>query len=478
MKNHTNRIILVSALIVPLSCSLKVDTNEKSKPSFVLINIDDLGYSETEPYGSKENLTPNISKLAEEGTLFTSYYSACSLCSPSRAALLTGCYAQRVGLGMGCNNEGVIFPGDSLGINSDEITLAEHLKSAGYTTACIGKWHLGDQPEFLPEKHGFDYYFGLPYSNDMWVNNKARVYPPLPLLKDNMVIDTIDSEKKQSLLCKQYTDEAISFIEQNKSKPFFLYLPHSFIHGPRYPREKFEQESKNPNKSTGGVISEVDYSVGRIMAALKNLGIDENTMVLFISDNGGVGNTANLPLRGHKGTYWEGGFRDPFIVRWPGNIPENKRLDGIVAAMDIYPTIASLAGVPTTKKQVTDGINISDYLTGKTETPPRELFYFYWRNELSAIRYHDWKLFFNGELYNLKEDIGETTDVSAQHPEIVSKINELFEEARKDLGDARLGLNGENCRPSGRKSNLKFIISGKDINGNLKDYWLVERRKR
>jgi arylsulfatase len=313
----------------------------------------------------------------------------------------------------------------------------------------------------------------------MWINNKARVYPPLPLIKDNTVVDTIDTEKKQSLLCKQFTDEAISFIQRNKSKPFFLYLPHSFIHGPRFPRERFEKEAQNPDKRTGGVISEVDYSVGRIMATLKNLGIDENTMVLFISDNGGVGNTANLPLRGQKGTYWEGGFRDPFIAWWPGNIPANKRLDGIIAAMDIYPTIASFAGAPATKKQVTDGIDISDYLTGKTKTSSRELFYYYWENELSAIRYHDWKLFFDGQLYNLKEDIGEKTDVSAQHPEIVSKINELFKEARKDLGDARLGLKGENCRPPGRKtSNLKFIIPGKDINGNLKDYWLIEKVKK
>lgn len=453
---------------LPLFSSFTENSNSKKdvKPNFIIINIDDLGYSEVEPFGCEVNLTPNISKMAEEGTLLTSFYAASARCSPARAALLTGCYPPRVGLGMGSEFV-VLMPGDTLGINEEEVTLAEHLKSAGYATACIGKWHLGDQPEFLPENHGFDYYYGIPYSNDMWPQLRRFNFPPLPLLRGHEVIDTINTEKKQSLLCQQFTDEAIAFIEKNSDNPFFLYLPHSFIHTPRIARDSFLLVTPNPDKNTGGVISEIDHSVGQILAALKDLEIDNNTMVWFMSDNGGTSETANYPLRGTKGSYWEGGFRVPGIVRWPDKIPAGKRLDGIVTQIDIYPTLASFAGLTAPKGQITDGIDVSGYLTGKEKASPREVFYYYNENDLSAVRYQNWKLFYSGQLYNLEDDIGEENDVSQQNPEIVSILNGYLEMIRKDIGDARLGIKGENIRPAGKKTeNLKFIIPATDEDGN------------
>jgi arylsulfatase A-like enzyme len=325
--------------------------------------------------------------------------------------------------------------------------------------------------------HGFDYYFGIPYSNDMWTKRVVRDYPPLPLLRGNEVIDTIDSDDKQSLLCKQFTDEAISFIKDHRDDPFLLYLPHSFIHGPRIPRDSFLQATPNPDKKTGGVIAEVDLSVGRILTALEETGLEQNTLVWFISDNGGAGKTANIPLRGGKGSHWEGGFRIPSIVRWTGKIPAGKRLDGIMSAMDIYPTLASLAGKPALSKQVSDGLDMSELLLGKVGKSPREIFYYYVRDELSAIRYRNWKLNDAGELFNLNEDIGEENDVSNQHPEIIDSLNIYFEKARKELGDARLGLKGVNCRPPGKKINdLKFILPDIDENGNIVDYAVLERK--
>ncbi len=453
-------------------------SQEQRQPNFVLINIDDLGYGEIQPFGSVENVTPNLTILAEEGTVLTSFYSASSVCSPSRAALLTGCYPQRVGLGLGGNNNVVLFPADSLGLNGDETTLAEQLKMAGYITACIGKWHLGDQPEFLPLNHGFDYYYGIPYSNDMWPRLRSFKCPPLPLLRGCEVIDTIDTDEKQALLCDRFTNEAISFIGRNKDQPFFLYLPHSFIHNPWFSQACFAQNTQNSNREKGGTIAEVDYSVGRIMNTLKTLGLDENTLVWFISDNGGVGPTANLPLKGGKGTYWEGGFRVPGIVRWPGKIPANTRNSQLISALDIFPTLARLAGIPVSDLPIMDGMDMTDFLTGQTKISPREVFYYYWRDELAAIRYKNWKMLFDGRLFDLKEDVNESTDVSGQHPEIVNAMQKYFEKARKDLGDRRLSLKGQNCRSVGRKrSHLKFLIPGTDENGWLSDYWVIERIK-
>ncbi len=310
----------------------------------------------------------------------------------------------------------------------------------------------------------------------MWPRLKTFKCPPLPLVRNCEVIDTINTDLKQSMLCEQFTNEAVSFIKRNRDHAFFLYLPHSFIHVPWFSQESYANNSKNPNKQKGGTISEIDHSVGRIMSTLKELGLDENTLVLFVSDNGGVGSTANLPLRGGKGTYWEGGFRVPFIAHWPGMIPANKKSSVIISALDIYPTIASFAGLPASSKQVVDGMDMTKLLSADTEESPRNIFYYYWKNELSAIRYQDWKLMANGQLFNLKNDISENSDISEQHPDIVKIINEYFNEARKDLGDKRMGLSGENCRLPGRKgATLKFLIPGKGENEKSSSYWPVER---
>ena len=428
----------------------------RRKPNFVLIFIDDMGYGDIGPFGSTKNRTPNLDRMAAEGMKLTSFYVAAPVCTPSRAALMTGCYPKRVGLAKGPRHA-VLLPGDAHGLNADEVTVAEVLKSAGYATACIGKWHLGDQPEFLPTRHGFDYYFGLPYSNDMWAGHPVKKFnfPPLPLMRGEKAVGRIDTMADQSKLTALYTQEAVTFIRDNKDRPFFLYLPHNMMHGPLAPGAAFA--GKSANGKVGDVIEELDWSTGEILKTIRELGIEKDTLVFFTSDNGAAAGTA-APLRGRKGTCFEGGMREPTLAWWPGTIPAGAVCDEIATAMDILPTFAALAGAKQPQDRIIDGKGARDLLTGKGGAKSKyEAFFYYRRESLSAVRSGPWKLHANGQLYNLDKDIGEKTNVADDNPAVVKRLAGYLEKARADLGDGPDP--GPGCRPVGKaKGPLKYVI--------------------
>ncbi len=423
----------------------------KSPPNFVIIFIDDLGYADIGPFGSKLNRTPNLDRMAAEGMTLTSFYVPASVCTPSRAALMTGSYPQRVDMERnalpGTGNNLVLFPGDPKGLNPSEITIAEVLKDAGYATACIGKWHLGDQKQWLPRTHGFDTYFGIPYSNDMGSSRPQWNYPPLPVLREEAVIE---EEPDQALLTKRYTEESLAFIEANKDKPFFLYLPHTMVHLPRFASKDFL--GKSNNGLYGDIVEELDWSVGKILDKLVDLGIDDNTVVLFFSDNGGTRSTdtyevSNLPLRGGKGSMFEGGFRVCSLAWGPGTVPAGKVSNEILTSMDLLPTFAKWAGTRIPENRQIDGKDITNILQGEANArSPHETFFYRRANLLYAVRSGPWKLFLRdypyagetiqaGTLYNLEEDIGETKDLSSRHPDIVARLEGFAQASRIDLGD-------------------------------------------
>lgn len=420
----------------------------ESKPNFIVINIDDMGYADIGPFGSKLNRTPNLDRMAKEGRRLTSFYAA-PVCSPSRAALMTGCYPKRA-----LPIPHVLFPANDVGLSPKEVTVAEVLKGAGYATGIIGKWHLGDQAEFLPLKQGFDYYFGLPYSNDMGPasdgvksdlgkplpKEKGKGQPPLPLMRNNSVVKRVMPDDQQSLV-EIYTDEALQFIAKHKTAPFFLYLPHNAVHFPIYPGKKWA--GKSPNGIYSDWVEEVDWSVGRVLDALREQGLAERTLVFFTSDNGGTQRAVNAPLRGFKGSTLEGGMRVPAIAWWPGKIPAATACDAVTGMFDILPTFATLAGgqVPTDRK--IDGANIWPQLSGEVDAKAaHETFYYYRGLRLEAVRHGDWKLHLPSEkkpsekpmLYNLRTDIGEAIDVAAANPSIVAQLQALVASMKDDLG--------------------------------------------
>ncbi len=440
-----------------------------AQPNFVLINIDDLGYADIGPFGSN-NPTPHLDRMAAEGRKFTSHYAA-PVCSPSRASLLTGSYAKRA-----LPIPHVLFPAGAVGLHPDEQTIAEVLRAAGYATGCIGKWHLGDQRPFLPLQQGFDFYFGLPYSNDMGPaaegvksnfgaplpspkapakkapppNDEAGIranQPPLPLLENNTVIARVRAED-QLALTRRYTERAVAFIRERRDRPFFLYLAHSAVHFPLYPRAEFR--GRSPNGLIGDWAMEVDWSVGQVLATLRELQLDRRTLVLFVSDNGGALNhgSSNRPLRGSKGSTLEGGIRVPLLAWWPGRVPAGSTSDAITANPDVLPTFARLAGAPLPAGRRLDGVDLSPVLTGNPATPPRDSFLFYRGLSLEAVRSGPWKLHLaKGELYHLGNDIGEATNVAGAHPDVVRRLTALADATAADLG--RDGT-GPGVRPLGR----------------------------
>jgi arylsulfatase A len=429
-------------------------------PNIILIFVDDLGYGDLGCYGSSRNDTPHIDQLAAGGLRLTDFYSASPVCTPSRAALLTGCYPGRVGFdtfGKG-GGQWVLFPGMAEGIHPDEILLPEFLKQMGYATSHVGKWHLGDQPPHLPTRHGFDSYFGIPYSNDMAIMPRRPNSPPMPLLRDEQVIQ---QQPAQAPLIERYTEECISFIRKNKDQPFFLYLAHLHVHLPHYTMEPFTSNSRNGRY--GAAVAAIDWSTGAIMAELSQLGIEENTIIVFTSDNGSrAGNEggSNAPLRGTKGQTWEGGMRVPCIVRWPAKISPGTSSDAVTNTMDLYPTFAAVAGYEVPANPPRDGKNILPIWLGKpAATSPHEAFFFFKRAELQAVRAGRWKLRYafdkgpesdpqRAELYDLATDVAETTDLAAVHPEIVAQLEQHMDEIRRELGDSRLGIEGEQRRPA------------------------------
>jgi arylsulfatase A-like enzyme len=418
-----------------------------TKPNFVLIFTDDQGYSDVGCYGAEGFKTPNLDRMADEGMKFTDFYVGASICSPSRAALLTGCYPPRVSMIR------VLFPLDKVGLNPKETTIANVLKTQGYATACIGKWHLGHLPQFLPTQQGFDYFFGLPYSNDMLPEVSTR-YPPLALIEGQ---EPIELDPDQSQLTRRYTEKAVEFIKQNKDKPFFVYLPHTMPHIPLYASEKFA--GKSGSGIYGDVMEELDWSTGEILNTLKELNLDERTVVIFTSDNGPWlskkehGGSAR-PLRDGKFSSYEGGLRVPCIMRWPGIIPAGTVCSEIASTIDLLPTFAKLAGAEGPSERI-DGKDISALMKDPQTASPHEAFFYYNIKKLDAVRSGDWKLVYANSqfdppaLYNLKEDISEEKDVSSDHPDQVQRLSKLADTMRQDLGDLRRDIRGTNIRPRG-----------------------------
>ncbi len=463
-------VLAVSVLVVAFcfQSPARAAATKSTKPNFIIILADDMGYGDIGPFGSTKNRTPHLDRMAREGMRFTSFYAA-PVCTPSRAQILTGCYAKRVSL------PNVLSPAAPIGLSPNEHTIADLLKEQGYATMAVGKWQVGDAPEFLPTRRGFDRYFGLPYSNDMGgpadlAKAKRQRRPPLPLVQNGKVIETVTPEG-QNRLTERYTAEAVRFVREHKDSPFFLYLPHTAVHVPIHPGDKFRGHS--PNGHYSDWVEEVDWSVGQVLDTVRELGLAERTLVIFTSDNGpwltqGTNAGTAGPLRGGKGGTYEGGVREPTIAWWPGKVPAGARNDAIAANFDLLPTFVKLAGGKVPADHKIDGEDISALLLGHATKSPHEAHYYFSGNALQAVRSGPWKLAiarqsenlggaaarereantaFKPTLYNLDSDIGERHDVAAQHPEIIKRLRELVAKMEADLGTNKLG---PGVRPPGR----------------------------
>lgn len=485
MKNAFKSIVFaITVLLAFFSGQLTA----QERPNIIVIFTDDQGYGDLGSYGATGFETPNLDKLANEGMRFTSFYSGSAVCSPSRAALLTGCYPPRVGITK------VLFPHDNIGLNPKETTIPDLLKVKGYSTAMVGKWHLGHHREFLPLQHGFDEYFGLPYSNDMWPihydgkpvteENAMRKWklnaPPLPLIDGDEMIEEVAGLADQDMLTTKYTERAVDFIEKNQKEPFFLYFAHSMPHVPLGASDKFK--GKSEQGFYGDVMMEIDWSVGEIMRTLEKNGLEENTLVIFTSDNGPWLNYGNHGgssggLREAKGSPFEGGFRVPCIMKWPEVIEKGTICNKMASTIDILPTVAAITGsaMPNNK---TDGINILPLLQGNDKTTPRKEYYYYSGKNLNAVRSGNWKLVFPlnyrsnegskvgmdgwpgeakltefaGGLYDLRRDPGERYDQSHIYPEIVKELEKMASEMRGELGDVNNNITGAGNRLPGNST--------------------------
>lgn len=466
-----------AVLLAILGCLLAPTAKaETPPPNFVVIFIDDMGYGDIGPFGSERNRTPHLDQMAAEGMKLTSFYAA-PVCSASRAQLMTGSYAPRVSV------PGVFFPGAARGLNPKEETIADYLSDLGYATGCFGKWHLGDQREFLPTRHGFDTYFGVPYSNDMGRVSTETGEKVHPLMRDESVAALITDEEQRQLT-RDYTEEAIGFIEKSaaKEKPFFVYLPHTAMHVPLFPHPDFVGTS--PNGTYGDWVGEVDWSVGQILDALRRLELSENTLVLFTSDNGpwaskGSRGGTSGPLRGAKGCTLEGGVRVPTIAWWPGKIAPGSESGALTGTTDVLPTFVKLAGGEPKSSVAIDGVDIAPILLGEATESERVAWHYFKGTRLKAVRSGPWKLAIESQsigmgfvnqprdlkqseprLYHLDNEIGETTDVAAQHPEIVTRLREIADAMIDDIGS---GKPGPGVRPVGevRKPAILFPSKSK-----------------
>lgn len=446
---------------------------ESTRPNVVLIYIDDLGFGDLGRTGAVGYRTPNFDDMASKGMFFSHYYSPQAVCTASRAGLLTGCYPNRIGF------RGATDHTAKTGINPDEETIAELLRAKGYATAAYGKWHLGFQKEFLPMQHGFDEYFGIPYSNDMWPNHPVNknYYPPLPLIGGN---ETVETNPDQSQFTTWFTERTINFIKRNKNKPFFAYLAHPMPHVPLFVSDKFK--GKSEQGLYGDVIMELDWSIGEIRRTLKELDLDKNTLLIVTSDNGpwlSYGNHAGSAggFREGKGTTYEGGQRVPCLMEWTGTIPAGKVSNNMAAGIDILPTIVEATGANLPQKRI-DGVSLLANLKGDLNAKPRDTFlYYYRRNSLEAVRHGDWKLVFphpgrtnegfkpgkdgipgggnenfnnQGGLYDLRRDPGERYNLQFDFPEVTKRLEQIAKEAREDLGDDLTDSPGKNRRELGR----------------------------
>ena len=466
---YLKKLIYFFAPLIIISCSKEIP------PNVIFILTDDQGYGDLGIYGASDIKTPNLDKLAREGAFFTSYYATQPVCSASRASILTGCYADRIGV------HNAYSPGSKVGLNPYETTIAELLRKKGYSTAIYGKWHLGDAPKFLPRNHGFDDYFGILYSNDMWPKHPQQGtvfnFPDIKLYENETPLRILED---QTFLTGALTDRAIDFIKDNKDNPFFLYLPHPQPHVPLFTADTFRHTQERG--LYGDVIHEIDTSVGKIFETLKKEGLDDNTLIIFTSDNGpwlsyGGHSGSSGIFREGKGTNWEGGHRVPAIVYYPKRIPANTRIDAPAMGIDWLPTISDFTGssLPETK---IDGASLVPLLTGITTKSSHENFFFYYRtNELHAIRHKNWKLYVphtyrslngrvgtndgfpipyeintieNPALFNLETDPREEMDIANENHEIVKKITKIADSIRWVLGDRLMGIKGNEVRPVGR----------------------------
>lgn len=444
-------------------------------PNVVLIFVDDMGYADIGPYGAPDYATPHLDRMASEGVRFTDFYVSQPVCSASRASLLTGSYANRIGI------HGALGPASRNGLHDDEVTLAELFKTKGYATAIYGKWHLGHHPQFLPTRHGFDDFYGIPYSNDMWPYHpeNPEAWGDLPTLEGETVVGY---NTDQSRFTTDFTERAVAFIARHAAQetPFFLYLAHPMPHVPLF--VSGERQGQSGAGLYGDVIQELDGSVGQVLAALEEAGVDGRTLVLFASDNGpwlSYGNHAGSagPLREGKGTTFEGGVRVPFVARWPGVLPAGHEVHAPAMTIDVFPTLAELLGADLPAHPI-DGRSVWPLLTGASTTSPQEAYYFYYHdNRLEAMRSGRWKLHFPHDyrtmegrapgrdgipgqydydahtglaLYDLEEDMAETTDLSQQHPEVVQRLTRMADAMRADLGDRATGVTGTGRREPGR----------------------------
>lgn len=436
--------------------------NVEEKPNIILIFCDDLGYGDIEPFGAQQHQTPNLVRMANEGIKLTDFYVASGVCTPSRASIMTGSYPRRVDMHVNAVPPGtstmrqVLFAVAHKGLHPEEETIADILKNEGYSTAMVGKWHLGDQSEVLPTRQGFDSYFGIPYSNDMGAG-QFEGNPPLPLIIDETVLE---APVDQDLLTKRYTEESLKFISNTKNKPFFLYLAHNMPHNPVHASDQFKGTSRN--NTYGDAVQEIDWSVGKILDRLDSLGLSENTLVIFTSDNGAAPRFGgiNSPLTGYKGSTDEGGMRVPALFRWKGMIPEGATSNELVTSMDILPTVAALAKAKLPSKPI-DGQNVWDILIQKAgATTPHKAFYYYQVDQLQAVRSGDWKLFLplenkklfvhndergsvEARLYNLSTDMREMNNLAKIHPEVVEELIKLAQKARAELGDGNVMGSGQ-----------------------------------
>jgi len=450
-------------------------------PNFIVLFCDNLGYGDIEPFGSTLHRTPSLNRMAAEGRKFTHFYASAGVCTPSRASIMTGCYAQRVGLHLNPRDHHVLRPVSPYGLHPDETTLAEALKALGYATAHIGKWHLGDQPEFLPTRQGFDFFFGIPYSDDMtervWERDGSH-WPPLPLMRGEVVVE---APADRDTLTKRYTEEAVAWIRANREHPFFLYLPHAMPGSTPKPYASEAFRGKSRNGPWGDSVEELDWSTGVILDTLVELGLAKDTLVVWTSDNGSplakdpadLRRGSNLPLAGRGYTTSEGAFRVPALAWWPGHVPSGTECAEVASTMDLFPTFVSLAGGKTDGVK-RDGHDLTALLRGeKGATSPWEVFAYYELDQLQAVRSGPWKLFLPLEsfakhphyrkgrglqgplLFNVVEDIDTSENVAADHPEVVVRLAALAETVKADLGD--LDRPGAGQRRIGKIANPKPV---------------------
>jgi arylsulfatase A len=453
MSSIINVMLMLPISLIPIRHGIGKD--RASRPNFVVIFVDNLGNGDLGCFDSKLHRTPHIDRLAQEGTKFTSFYVSSGVCTPSRASLMTGCFAQRVGMHVSDTNTAVLRPVSPQGLNPNETTVAETLKQVGYATGIFGKWHLGDQPAFLPTRQGFDEFFGIPYSDDMTKDKSPATWPELPLMRNEKVIE---APVDRDTLVKRCTEEAVAFIERNRSSSFFLYLPHTMPGSTAHPFSSSAFRGKSQNGDYGDSVEELDWSAGEIMKTLSRLGLAENTLVVWTSDNGAVArNPAQgscAPYRGSGYDTSEGAMRMPCVIRWPGKIPAGAVQDEICTTMDLLPTFASLVGAALPDKPI-DGRDITPLMLGKHDAHSHwdETGFFYYRLEqLQAVRSGPWKLYLplgkkyvdlgrrkeasTLELFNVRSDVHEDHEVSAEQPEVVQRLTALAEHARIELGDA------------------------------------------